>query len=413
MKPILLFFLALFAFSGLSAQSDLDSLFHVEINGNDTDPFIVFGLGKHQVFYNPTSATQNTLLLHLVGSYDKPDSNLIFPSLAANNGFHSIVLSYRNGIAAKSACKDIPDTNCYLNFRKEIIEGIDYSTEVSVNPANSINNRLLKLLQYLTQNYPGQNWDQYYSGSTIAWNKIIVSGHSQGGGHAAIIGITQPVKRVLMFASPNDFSDTLNMLAPWTTLPHLAADSNYYSFNARFDDVVDFSIQYAHSQALGQAAFGDTVLVDALTAPFNHTRQLYTNQEVAPGNPLHFTHDIAIRDAETPIDSLGKPEFACVWLYMLGIDCPIALARDPNFAFPNIQVFPNPFQNELTLTALPKQINCEIVLFDILGTEILLKNSAYKTEITLSLKHLKSGINFIRLMQDDGHILFSSKVLKL
>lgn len=323
----LILLLSLMTTFGLHAQFHPDSLFHVEIQGNDTDPLINFdGQKKHQVFYNPTSTTRATLLLHLVGTLDSPNSTILYPTEAANNGFHCINLTYRNGTSADFACKDVPDSSCYLNFRKEIIEGVDYSAETNVNASNAIYNRLIKLLQYLDANYPTQNWSQYYSGNNVLWDKVIVSGHSQGGGHAAVMAMSLPIQRVLMFASPNDFSDTLNMLATWTSLPHLLADSSYYSFNALYDDAVDYAIQYGHSQALGQAVFGDTLLVDNASFPYNNTRQLYTKQEVVPGNPLQLTHDIMIRDVETPIDGFGKAEFTCVWLYMLGIDCNEALS---------------------------------------------------------------------------------------
>ncbi len=37
-------------------------------------------------------------------------------------------------------------------------------------------------------NNPGQGWGQYYSGGQIQWDKIIITGHSQGGALAAIMG---------------------------------------------------------------------------------------------------------------------------------------------------------------------------------------------------------------------------------
>lgn len=52
-------------------QFHQDSLVHYSILPNTTDPLILaFGSDDHQVFYNPTSTQQNTLLIHLVGSGD-------------------------------------------------------------------------------------------------------------------------------------------------------------------------------------------------------------------------------------------------------------------------------------------------------------------------------------------------------
>ncbi|MDG1332449.1 MAG: hypothetical protein P8P74_08970 [Crocinitomicaceae bacterium] len=308
---LLLFFLSMN--TQLFGQFSEDSLIHFEVQGNDTDPQIILdGAKQHQVLFNPTSQTQNTLLLHLVGSFDNPNTTILYPTDAANNGFHCINLAYRNGVSGEGACGDIPVADCHLNYRKEVIEGVDYSTEVNVNAANSIDNRLIKLLQYLDVNYSSQNWSQYFTGNAVNWDKLIVSGHSQGGGHAAVIGITRPIQRVLMFASPNDYSDTLNQLASWTQLPNLVPDSNYYSFNALNDEVIDFWVQHTHSDALNLDNHGDTVDVDVVPSPYNNTRQLYTQEIVTSPNPLELTHDVMIRDAETPVDGQGEAVFACV-----------------------------------------------------------------------------------------------------
>jgi hypothetical protein len=52
--------------------------------------------------------------------------------MAANNGFHCINLAYRNTVSGQAACALSLDSNCHINYRKEIIEGIDYSPEVNV-----------------------------------------------------------------------------------------------------------------------------------------------------------------------------------------------------------------------------------------------------------------------------------------
>lgn len=386
----------------LFGQFSEDSLIHFEVQGNDTDPFIILdGAKKHQILYNPTSQHQNTLLLHLVGSIDNPNSTILYPSVAANNGFHCINLAYRNAVSGQAACGDVPDSSdCHLNYRKEIIEGIDYSSEINVNAANSIDNRLIKLLQYLDANHPTQNWSQYFSGNSVNWDKLIVSGHSQGGGHAAIIGITRPIQRVLMFASPNDYSDTLNTLASWTQLPHLVSDSNYYSFNALNDEVIDFWKQYAHSDALNLDNHGDTVNVDVVQSPYNQSRQLYTEEIVISPNPLELTHDVMIRDAETPKDAQGIPIFTCAWRYMIGIEC--SLNSMQKIAQSNFQVYPNPTKDNIYLEfeeAISDDIT--IIIRDIFGHEKLVLEFTQKDKI-VNVEALSNGIYFVQVLNDNS-----------
>ena len=399
---IVLFFLGINVH--VLAQLSEDSLIHMEIQGNDTDPQIILdGTKLHQVFYNPTSPHQNTLLLHLVGSIDNPNSTLLFPTVAANNGFHCINLAYRNGISGQAACADVPNSDCHLNYRKEIIEGIDYSSEINVNTANSIDNRLIKLLQYLDASYPSQNWSQYFSGNLVDWDKLIVSGHSQGGGHAAVIGITRPIQRVLMFASPNDYSDTLNMLASWTQLPHLVADSNYYSFNALNDEVIEFWKQYAHSDALNLDNYGDTVNVDAVQSPYNHSRQLYTKEIVTSPNPLELTHDVMIRDAETPIDSQNKPIFTCVWRYMLGIECELNSIEETLES--NFQIYPNPTRDLINLQFEEAPFNdIEIRIFDMYGRKKMVTKLNSPNIASINVRNLPNGIYIVQVFDQNTFI---------
>jgi len=392
------------------AQFHPDSLSHIEVEGNDTDPFIILDGGKlNQVFYNPTSTSQNTLLLHLVGSIDNPNSTIQYPTMAANNGFHCINLTYRNGVSGHAACAASVDSNCHINYRKEIIEGINYSPEVTVNTASSINNRLIKLLEYLSLNYPSQNWAQYYTGSTILWNNIIVSGHSQGGGHAAVIAMTEPVKRVLMFASPNDYSDTLMMRATWTSLPHVVPDSNYYAFNALSDSVIDSWIQFEHSDALNLDNFGDTVNVDLTNSPYTDSRQLYTTQITPPLSILKLTHNIMIRDFETPLDSTGIPVFECVWKYMLGIECATTSINELQNEH-NYKIFPNPTQDYIMIQSdATSAENDQAVIKDIAGRHI--SSHSLKESNRISMQHLTNGIYIVQII-NQGTVVASRKVVK-
>jgi pimeloyl-ACP methyl ester carboxylesterase len=45
------------------------------------------------------------------------------------------------------------------------------------------------------------------------FGRMILAGHSQGGGHAAFIAMRHEVARVLMFGSPKDFSTRFNQPA--------------------------------------------------------------------------------------------------------------------------------------------------------------------------------------------------------
>ncbi len=105
------------------------SLIVQQIKAKDTDNNIQLELSKHYTYFNPDCTNRDFLVLHLVGSYDSPSNNILFPTHAANNGFHSICLKYKNSTAAQTACGSSTESDCYANYRKEVIEGGDHSTD--------------------------------------------------------------------------------------------------------------------------------------------------------------------------------------------------------------------------------------------------------------------------------------------
>src|SRR5207245_975490 len=69
-------------------------------------------------------------------------------------------------------------------------------------------NRLTKLLQYLALQYPDEGWDRFLLRDKPKWSQIAVSGHSQGGGNAAMIAKIRLVARVVLFSSVTDSIQT-------------------------------------------------------------------------------------------------------------------------------------------------------------------------------------------------------------
>jgi hypothetical protein len=112
---------------------------------------------------------------------------------------------YPNDVAAAEACWDKPDPDAFALFRWALIEG-GSNAYISVPRSESIENRTIKLIQYLQREHPNQNWGQFVVNGQVAWEKVAVAGQSQGGGHAAIIATRYLVARVLCFGAPKDYS---------------------------------------------------------------------------------------------------------------------------------------------------------------------------------------------------------------
>jgi hypothetical protein len=85
----------------------------------------------------------------------------------------------------------------------EILNGKDVSTIVNVDSANSIENRLNKLLEYLVATHPAEErWSQFLDTSGAKpqpkWSKTVIAGSSLGAGQAAIIAEQHEVYRAAL-----------------------------------------------------------------------------------------------------------------------------------------------------------------------------------------------------------------------
>ncbi len=281
-----------------------------------TDPNISTNLNNHYVSINRGVAPKNQLFVFFPGTGGVALNYMEVNNTAADLGFHAVNLTYPNDEAVNDLC-GFPNTNldCYANVRLETVDGADRTTLVNVNRANSIENRLIKLLIYLRNNAPNDNWGQFLiDDNTLNWSKIIVSGHSQGGGHAGIIGRYHAVVRVVMFAAM-DFNGFANAPANWigvpASTPNASAPDKFWAFSHTRDETVNFTLLSTRIwTAYGMPNFGAIVNVDGNSAPYNNTHSLTSNIE------CDNFHGCVAADARL-VRQNGVPVFKPVWEYLL------------------------------------------------------------------------------------------------
>lgn len=291
-----------------------------------TDPNITTDLNNHYVSVNRTVAQKNQLFVFFSGTGGVPINTLQINNTAADLGFHAVNLAYPNDEAVNSLCGGFnTNLDCYGNVRLEIKDGVDRSNLVSVNRANSIENRLIKLLIHLRNAAPNQDWGQFLlNDNAINWSRIVVSGHSQGGGHAGIIGRYHSVVRVVMFAAM-DFNAATNSVANWialpNTTPNATASDKFFGFSHQRDEMVNYTLLSNRVwTAYGMNSFGAIVNVDAANPPFNNTHSLTSNL-----NCTNF-HGCVVVDAGLAYQN-GVPVYKPVWEYLLSnTTAPLALA---------------------------------------------------------------------------------------
>jgi len=146
-----------------------------KIRPSDTDPLITtFNTDSNYVYINTALPAKNILVIHLSGSYGEPKRAVLYGTLAADLGFHSIGLMYPNVPTVGSICTSSSDASCFENVRREIIDGIDHSPNISIGANECILSRVKNLIIYLKTNFASENWGQYLDiNNNLIFNKII------------------------------------------------------------------------------------------------------------------------------------------------------------------------------------------------------------------------------------------------
>lgn len=247
----------------LFAQDNLpESLVVRSVSAKTTDKSIPYELRNHYVYFNPKVEQKQLLLVHFVGTFDNPANTTFLPKQAADLGFKVIVLNYFNGKSAATCCENNSDSLCFENYREEMLNGKDLSPHIDISSSISIDNRLLKLVRYLSKKHPNENWDHFLKDKkTIQWDKIVASGHAEGGGHAAYIAKKHPLYRVLLFASASDFSTYHNKTANWVMQKGVTPSSKFFTYDNEFNEITSIKGHPLNLNALEFKEFDDPVTV--------------------------------------------------------------------------------------------------------------------------------------------------------
>ena len=290
-----------------------------------TDTSINNWLAPHHIVLPPPNEQRGELLVFLSGSFGQPKNQTFLLQAAAGAGYHAVNLSYPNDWTVGGICRRSSKVDCHEQVRLSILDGGDRATAINIGPQNSIYNRLSKLIAYLAQQQQNENWDLYiaenatekdifHKGShpeILNWSRIAVAGHSQGGGHAALIAKNHLVARCIMLGAPADFSQPLQAVAPWLSPPHLTPSERYYGFVHTQDK--GFQRILIAWKLLGLDQFGSPVNIDRANGDYQHRHQLITSAQPARQGKHHSC--VAV-DITAPRNPNGTLVFAPVWEYL-------------------------------------------------------------------------------------------------
>lgn len=268
-------------------SSTLAGITSYEVVPRDTDPKIGTEFNSpHSVYVDRdivleksshTAQDRHELLVFLTGTKGNAEGAKGFCELAAELGYHVINLMYPCDIPA-SVCAGDNNPDAFEQFRMAVIEG-GSTRHIAIKRADSIENRLIKLLAHLATKHPDENWGQFLTDDkNLNWSTIAVSGQSQGGGHAALIGIKYRVARVICTGAPKDYSKRLDAPAAWYSEKSATPKACFFAFNHRQDiKGCTTQQQLQNLAALKLNKLGPPVDAATEDFPYQHTHILMTS----------------------------------------------------------------------------------------------------------------------------------------
>lgn len=242
------------------------------LDGNSRDAFgtaslndRALGFGYHAIALPPSGTVIKGVYVHFTGSYGRPYNPLTdvyssetFLQEALSSDYITIQLAYNNRFSINfDECGGDPATlsinNCSGDVRMEKIVGVDVSPVTDTPLEDSIEFRLIKVIEYLESEGVIFPIDVVTNG-IINWQALRVGGHSQGATHALYLGKYFSASYVCMLAGGYDIPDTVPNVPPegmadWllddtvpldvSKLHALTAvdDSNYASFILAYNEL--------------------------------------------------------------------------------------------------------------------------------------------------------------------------------
>jgi hypothetical protein len=211
-------------------------------------------------------------------------------TLLASFGYHVISPCYLSDYGVGNCGADIG------GCRLEAFDGVDRTPVIDVRRAESIEGRVVRMLEHLATLNPQGDWGWFLVGGAPRWDAIVLSGISHGASSAGLIGLNRRVARVVMLSGPLDTNQA------WLMGSSLTPKDRFFGFTHQRDPQ-----HSGHLSAFDVLAVpGAPVNVDTTPRPWTSHR-LFTNADA--GDP----HGSTQLGSGSPRLPDGGARFAPVW----------------------------------------------------------------------------------------------------
>lgn len=377
------------------------------IQPTQTDTSITGNNAAHYCYFNNTVSSLNKLLIFFPGTNATPWDYRLFQQTAADLGYHVIGLSYENLESINmEVCPATRDSTCHRRARYEIWFGQDTHDSLEINYSNSVINRLLKLLKYLDNTYPLDNWGQYLvNDSTVNWGNIVTAGHSQGAGNATFGTKYFNVSRCIMFSWVDWMWPGKN--PDWIKMSGVTPDSAYFGFIHTGDASIFNGIPTTWNN-LGMMPYGQIISIDTAQFPYHNTHSLITGMPIDTIPTQVNYHNSTVVDWVTPIDDITRlPMLQPVWEYLLTLNPTTVSANDLAQNTFKIPCYPNPAENRLYFPTFFDKTGYTHQIYNSQGRNVYNK----KDKSDLDISNLQRG--FYLVVTSYQNRVFFTKIIKL
>jgi len=158
--------------------------------------------------------------------------------------------------------------------REEAIEGVDHTAVIDIPPADSLETRVVHMLEHLVAMNPAGDWGYFLDGARPRWSSIVISGISHGASSAGVVGMIRSVSRVVMLSGPLDSNQAWLRGVPLTPI------DRFYGFTHTADD--QHAGHLAAFEAMG--LLGTPVDVDTVAAPYVGSHRLKSSLPTSDGH---------------------------------------------------------------------------------------------------------------------------------
>ncbi len=249
-------------------------------------------------------APEGRLVIWLMGNSEQ------LANRVTGYGLHYIQVHYANGWFSKLSPKQGDDDQYLGNIRLEAATGMDASKAVSIPRPDSIAERAIQFVKYLSKKNPQGKWEQFLTkdGKDLQWEKVTLAGSSHGSTTSARFAKQQRVGRVVMFCGPRDHYDV------WQGLPSATPANRYFGFTHVLDTGWSGDHYCRSWELLGLHEFGPIVDVDQVGAPYQNSRRLITAADV--NGDAKRAHSCVVPGRAAVKNDKGEMIHEDVWRYL-------------------------------------------------------------------------------------------------